>query len=129
MRVSEVATLFRPVGPGQLQCIIESGWAAFPERKTRQRYFYPMLHESFAKRVASDWDVRNSGVGYVTRFKVKRAFLESYPVYIVGGPEHREYRIESSMLEHLNKNIVGKIEVIAVYGEPPFTAEAELLRV
>ncbi|OUS03030.1 hypothetical protein A9Q81_08000 [Gammaproteobacteria bacterium 42_54_T18] len=125
-RLSEVATLYRPVGPGQLQCIIESGWARFPERKVRQRYFYPMLHESFAKHVAGDWNVRNSGVGYVTRFKVKRTFLEPYPVYMVGGPEHREYRIDADRLTQLNNNIVGKIEVIAVFGEPPFTEETEL---
>ncbi|MBV1920438.1 MAG: ADP-ribosylation/crystallin J1 [Pseudomonadales bacterium] len=126
MRLSEVATLYRPVGPGQLQCIIESGWARFPERKARQRYFYPMLHESFAKRVAGDWNVRNSGVGYVTRFKVKRTFLEYYPIYMVGGPEHREYRIDAKRLAQLNNNIVGKIEVIAVFGEPPFSEETGL---
>ena len=127
MRLSEVATLYRPVGPGQLQCIIESGWAEFPERKTRQRYFYPMLHESFAHTVASDWNVRNLGVGYVTRFKVKRSFLDSYPIYIVGGPEHREYRIDANEVSLLNANIVGKIEVIAVYGEEAFSEDLMLM--
>lgn len=126
MRLSEVAMLYRPVGPGQLQRIIESGWAQFPERKARQRYFYPMLHESFAKRVARDWNVRNSGVGYVTRFRVKRTFLEPYPIYIIGGPEHREYRIEAKCLEQLNDNIVGKIEVIAAYGESSFHIESNM---
>ncbi|PCJ44145.1 MAG: hypothetical protein COA99_07355 [Moraxellaceae bacterium] len=127
MRLSEVATLYRPVGPGQLQCIIASGWSQFPERKARQRFFYPMLHESFAKSVAEDWNVRNSGVGYVTRFKLKREFLEPHPIYMVGGPEHREYRIEASLLAQLNSNIVGKIEVIAVYGERLFSDEQILL--
>ena len=121
MRLSKVTALYRPVGPVQLQRIIESGWLKFPKRKARQRYFYPMLDESFAHHVAGDWNVRNSGVGYVTRFKVERKFLETYPIYIVGGPEHREYRIEAEMLEQLNDNIVGKIEVISVYGEPPFS--------
>jgi len=127
MRLSKVTALYRPVGPGQLQRIIESGWMKFPERKSRQRYFYPMLDESFAHHVAADWNVRNSGVGYVTRFKVERKFLEPYPIYIVGGPEHREYRIEADMLARLNENIVGKIEVISVYGELPFSEDEALL--
>lgn len=129
MRLSKVTTLYRPVGPVQLQRIIESGWTEFPERKARQRYFYPMLDESFAHHVAADWNVRNSGVGYVTRFKVKRKFLEPYPIYIVGGPEHREYRVEADSLASLNDNIVGKIEVISVYGETPFSEEETLLTV
>lgn len=127
MGSSEVTTLYRPVGPVQLQHIVASGWQSFPNRKVRQRYFYPMLHESFAHRVAQDWNVRNSGVGYVTRFKVRRTFLEHYPVYIVGGPEHKEYRIEAEQLAMLNENIVGRIEVIGVYGEVADNARLSLV--
>lgn len=110
-------TLYRAVGPGQLQCIADSGWKRFPPRLHWQRYFYPMLHESFAHRIASQWNVEQSGVGYVLKFKVKKDYLEPLPIYIIGGPEHKEYRITADQIDDLNANIVGQIEVLATYNK------------
>lgn len=74
-----------------------------------------MLHESFAHRIASQWNVQQSGIGYVLRFKVRKEYVDPMPVYIIGGPEHREYRIPAEEIEELNRNIVGSIEVLATY--------------
>ncbi|MCG8670668.1 MAG: hypothetical protein MI867_14730 [Pseudomonadales bacterium] len=115
----DTVTLYRSVGPGQLKCIAESGWKKFPPRLHWQPYFYPMLHESFAHKIASQWNVRQSGVGYVLRFKVRRSYIESLPVYMVGGPEHREYRIAAKRLHELNDSIMGSIEMVATYHEEP----------
>ncbi|MDX1694347.1 MAG: hypothetical protein R3208_11340 [Ketobacteraceae bacterium] len=111
----ETVTLYRSVGPGQLKCIADSGWKRFPPRLHWQRYFYPMLHESFAHRIASQWNVEQSGVGYVVRFRVRKEYIDPLPVYIIGGPEHKEYRIPAEDFERLNSNIVGAIEVLAAY--------------
>lgn len=111
----ETVTLYRSVGPGQLKCIVDSGWQRFPPRLHWQRYFYPMLHESFAHKIASQWNVQQSGVGYVLKFKVRKQYLDKLPIYIVGGPEHKEYRIAAQDIEELNDNIVGTIEVLATY--------------
>lgn len=111
----ETVTLYRSVGPGQLKCIADSGWKLFPPRLQWQRYFYPMLHESFAHRIASQWNVEQSGVGYVLRFRVRKEYVDPMPVYIIGGPEHKEYRIPADEIDGLNDNIVGKIEVLAAY--------------
>lgn len=108
-------TLYRAIGPGQLRCIIQTGWRKFPPRWSSQRYFYPMIHPEFAHQIASQWHVQNSGVGYVVRFRVEKGFLEPYPVYVVGGPEHKEYRIAADELDEMNDHMVGNIELIAVY--------------
>lgn len=109
-----VATLYRAVGPGQLDCIKATQWQAFPPRRESQRFFYPILNENFARAIASSWNVRQSGIGYVLRFQVKRSYLEQRPIYML-GPQHKEYRIPAAELEGMNEAIVGQIELLATY--------------
>ncbi|MGB3619987.1 ADP-ribosylation/crystallin J1 [Ketobacter sp. MCCC 1A13808] len=113
--LNQTISLYRPIGPGQLQAILDSGSRRFPDRKTNQKFFYPLLHEAFAHFIARHWQLRNSGVGYVTMFEVRQSFVQDLPIFRMGGPEHQEYRIEAQSLPCLNDNIVGKISVIAVY--------------
>lgn len=122
----DTVKLYRAVGPGQLQSIVAMGWKAFPPRRVSQRYFYPMLHASFAHKIAGDWNVRQSGVGYVVGFKVRKAFLEGYSIYRIGGPEHREYRIPATDLDGLNANIVGDIELLGIYHNAGLVEDAAL---
>ena len=55
---------------------------AFPPRLPEQPIFYPVLSEEYAVKIARDWNVPASGSGYVTRFEVRRNFLENYTVQI-----------------------------------------------
>src|SRR5881296_3281599 len=80
MKVNDTATLFRPVGPKELELIRASGNRAFPPRLPEQPIFYPVLNEEYAVEIARDWNVKASGSGYVTRFRVRAAFLARYPV-------------------------------------------------
>ncbi|MDQ7251266.1 hypothetical protein [Dongia sedimenti] len=112
----QTVTLFRPVGPKELELIRESGFSAFPPRLPEQPIFYPVLTEDYAVKIARDWNVKASGSGFVTRFAVSRDFLDRYPVQEAGGSQHREYWIPADELEAFNANIVGKIEVIASFG-------------
>ena len=57
----------------------------------------------------------DSGAGYVTRFAVRRDFLDRYPVQDAGGRAHREYRIPAEELAALNAAIVGEIEVVHIF--------------
>ena len=109
------ATLYRPVGPKELELIRQSGNRAFPPRLPEQPIFYPVLTEDYATKIARDWNVKESGAGYVTRFRVLRAFLERYTVQEAGGRTHREYWIPAGELEAFNAAIVGEIEVIAEF--------------
>ncbi len=65
--------------------------------------------------IARDWNVKHSGVGYVTRFEVRSDFLDGYEVHQVGGQTILEYWIPAEDLERLNDNIVGTIDVVAEY--------------
>jgi len=44
-----------------------------------------VLNEDYATRIARDWNVKASGVGYVTRFEVEKCFLDSCEVQQAGG--------------------------------------------
>jgi hypothetical protein len=109
----DVVTLWRPVGPTELDLIRKSGMRAFPPRLPEQPIFYPVLSEEYAVKIARDWNVPASGSGYVTRFEVRREFLDKYDVQIAGGSAHREYWIPAEEMTAFNEAIVGEIYVVA----------------
>ena len=112
---AETLTLWRPVGPEELQLIRRSGMRAFPPRLPEQPIFYPVLREDYATKIARDWNAPASGCGFVTRFKVRRAFLNRYDVQAAGGRAHQEYWIPAEDLDAFNEAIVGEIEVTAEF--------------
>jgi hypothetical protein len=113
--VIETVTLFRPVGAKELALIEASGFRRFPPRLPDQPIFYPVLNEEYATQIARDWNAKynDDGVGYVTRFEVRKDFLESFETHCVGGRTHEEYWIPAEDLDRFNDNIVGIIEVIS----------------
>ena len=115
MAIDESTVLFRPVGATELDLIRETGFTAFPPRLPEQPIFYPVLNEEYAIQIARDWNAKQEGVGYVTRFRVRNEYLSRYEVQTVGGSRHREYWIPAEELVEFNKNIVGRIEVIAEF--------------
>jgi len=115
MNVNDTITLFRPVGPKELELIRASGNLAFPPRLPEQPIFYPVLNEEYAVEIAREWNVKASGAGYVTRFRVCKDFVTKYQVQTVGNSTHQELWIPSEELSAFNENIVGEIEVIAEF--------------
>jgi hypothetical protein len=114
--MDELVTLFRPVGKEELALIAEADYRAFPPRLPDQPIFYPVTNEEYAIQIARDWNTKTgSKKGYVTRFTVKTGFLSQYEKQIVGGQKHEEYWIPAEELNEFNRNIVGRIEVIAEY--------------
>jgi len=113
----ELVTLFRPVGQQELHLIKQSNYSEFPPRLPEQPIFYPVLTEEYATRIARDWNSRYNDpkFGCVTRFRVRRSFLDRYEQKTVGGEAHREYWIPAEDLDEFNRNIVGTIEVIAEF--------------
>jgi hypothetical protein len=109
---SEDVTLFRPVGPEELNLIEQTGFRAIPPRLPEQPIFYPVLSEEYAAKVARDWNVQASGAGYVTRFQVRRTFLSRYQIQNAGGERFQEYWIPGADLAEFNRNIFGTIEVV-----------------
>jgi hypothetical protein len=114
----DTITLYRPVGPQELDLIRDSGWRRFPPRLPEQPIFYPVVTEEYAHAIARDWNVPSSGAGYVLRFAVDASFLRRYLPQQVGGAVHQEYWIPAEELEDFNDHIAGPIELIASYPEP-----------
>lgn len=112
---SEITTLFRPVGPKELALIAASGFREFPPRLPEQPIFYPVLNEGYARQIARDWNMRDSGAGCVTRFVLPTPYLKRYTVQTVGGQMHKELWIPAAELAEMNRNIIGLIEVVAEY--------------
>jgi hypothetical protein len=115
----ETVTLYRPTGPKELELVKQSGYTKWPPRLPEQPIFYPVTNEQYAKEIATKWNIRDSGIGYVTRFQVNKTFMDKYEVHQVGASHHTEWWIPAEELEELNKNIVGDIEVIGEYTNPP----------
>ena len=111
----DTTTLYRPVGPKELQLIEEGGWKEFPPRLAHQPIFYPVLNEEYATMIARDWNAKESGSGYVTRFRVRSDFVARYEVQTVGGSIYRELWVPAEDLSQFNQNIIGTIEVIAEF--------------
>jgi hypothetical protein len=111
----DTVTLWRPVGPQELALIEARGMRAFPPRLPEQPIFYPVLTEDYAIKIARDWNVPASGAGFVTRFQVRRDFLDRYDVQVAGGRAHQEYWIPAEDLGAFNSAIVGLIEVTMTF--------------
>ncbi|HEX7641220.1 MAG TPA: hypothetical protein VF472_03315 [Burkholderiaceae bacterium] len=113
--MTQTITLFRPTGPEEWELVQQSGCQRWPPRLPEQPIFYPVTNEQYAIEIARDWNVKASGIGYVTRFEVKREFMKRYQVQKVGGDIHTEWWVPAEELEELNDNIVGKIEVVHAF--------------
>ena len=95
--------------------IESSGWRAFPPRLPEQPLFYPVLNEEYATQIARDWNVKESGSGYVTKFHVNAEFARRYQVQTVGASLHQELWVPAEELSEFNLNIVGSIELVGEF--------------
>ena len=111
MNTVDTTFLFRPVNQIELDLIEKSGWTKFPPRLPEQPIFYPVMNEEYAIQISKEWNVPAYGVGYVTRFAVRKDYLSKFKIENVGGLIHNELWIPADKLEEFNNNIVGKIEV------------------
>src|SRR5499425_1800996 len=100
---NETTTLYRPVGPKEMELIAASGYREFPSRLPDQPIFYPVLNEEYARQIALDWNVPASGAGYVIRFTVRQRFTDRYPIRTVGTSVHQELWIPAEELPELNR--------------------------
>jgi len=126
----ETITMYRPTGPLELKLVADSGYKRWPPRLPGQPIFYPVTNEQYAIDISSDWNVRDDGIGYVTKFEVKREFVDRYNIEKVGGADHTEWWIPAEDLDELNSNIVGIIEIVGQCTEKgklePFSGEIRI---
>lgn len=48
------------------------------------------MNEDYAIQIARDWNVKESGSGFVTKFEVKTDYLNKFEIQNVGGKIHNE---------------------------------------
>lgn len=108
----ETIVLYRPVGSKELDLIKESGMKKFPPRLPEQPIFYPVMNEQYAIQITKEWNVPAYGAGFVTKFSVRKSYVNKFKVQNVGGEIHDELWIPSEELDEFNNNIIGLIEVI-----------------
>jgi len=107
--------LYRPVNQQELDLIAAADWLAFPPRLPEQPIFYPVLNQEYATQIARDWNVPYYGVGYVLRFALDADYAALFPVQNVGEQHHDELWVPAEELAEFNRQIVGQIEVVAVF--------------
>jgi hypothetical protein len=114
----DMVDLWRPTGRAELDLVAASRWRAWPPRLPDQPIFYPVANRWYATKIAREWNVPAEGVGFITRFSVRRDFLARYPVRQAGGRDVLEHWVPAEDLEEFNANVVGEIVCEAEYRGP-----------
>jgi hypothetical protein len=115
----DCVVMYRPTGPEELALVEAGGFRRWPPRLPEQPIFYPVTNERYAMEIATRWNVKDSGVGYVTRFRVRKACVDRYAIQKVGGAHHTEWWVPAEELDAFNDEIVGLIDVIGEYRHDP----------
>jgi hypothetical protein len=89
--MEEIITMYRPTGPEELALVAGSGFRRWPPRLPGQSIFYPVTNERYAVEIATRWNVKDSTIGFVTRFAVRKSFASRYEIQKVGGAHHTEW--------------------------------------
>ncbi|MFJ6671754.1 SMI1/KNR4 family protein [Actinosynnema sp. NPDC091369] len=124
----DVVDLWRPTGRAELDLVAEARWRAWPPRLPDQPIFYPVTNRWYATKIAREWNVPAGGVGFVTRFGVRRDFLARYPVRQAGGRDVLEHWVPAEDLAEFNAHIVGEIVCEAEYRGPVADVEFDRAR-
>ncbi len=105
-------TLYRPIGPKEMELIKDSNYTKFPPRLAEQPIFYPVINKEYAIEITEKWNIPAYGEGYVVEFDVDKEYLKKFEIQNVGGEIHNELWIPAEELEEFNSNIIGNIRVI-----------------
>lgn len=105
-------TLYRPIGPKELELIKQSGWTKFPPRLPEQPIFYPVMNKEYAFEISQKWNVSAYGSGHVVEFSINSDYVNKFEIHNVGGEIHNELWVPAEELHEFNDNIVGKIKLI-----------------
>lgn len=107
MPAVDLVTLWRAVGPAELERVAAAGWRAWPAAELRAT-----LSRTAATAEARQRYVPAEGAGFVTTFDVPRRLLDRYPF------SEGEYRIPAGDVPALNAELAGVIVEMADYRAP-----------
>ncbi len=118
--MTQLQTLYRPVGLEELELIRASGMKRFPPRHPEQPIFYPVLNRDYARQIAAQWNTKDSvgrptRVGFVTDFDLPAEYIGRFEEHTVGSSLHRELWVSAEELAIFNRHIRGQIRVTDVF--------------
>lgn len=125
--MDQMITLFKPLSPAQLACVVASGWRHFLPEAPEQKIFYPKLYVGYAEQIAKRWNAPQYSAGYVVGFNMTKAFMTRYETQTVAYEEHREYKIPIAELNFFNRNIQGRIRVVSAFASTDDSNERQPL--
>jgi len=130
--MSEIVTLYRPIGIKELELIYESGMKSFPPRLEWQPIFYPVLNSPYAEQIALEWNTKDEFSGYagfVTAFDLPADYLKQFTVQEVGGKVHHELWVPAELLEEFNSKIISGIRIEKAFYGSQFAKSEYLNRI
>ena len=104
-------TLYRPVGPTELDLIKKSDYTKFPPRLPEQPIFYPVMNKEYAIQITDQWNLPAYGLGAVVEFNMDIEYINKFNVENVGDEIHNELWIPAEQLNEFNDNIIGIIKI------------------
>lgn len=104
----ELLTLYRPVGPEELDFIARSGWTRFPPRLRRKTVFYHEIEKaSLADEPVTDDICRNT---FIIRIHMLSEYLKQYCM-TEPKDDCEELCIPLDKSDEFNNHIIGLIEL------------------
>lgn len=105
----ELLTLYRPVGPEELDFIARSGWTRFPPRLRRKTIFYHEIEKaSLAEEQPVDHICRNT---FIIRIHMLSDYLKRFSMKDGEESDCEELCIPLDRSEEFNNHIIGLIEL------------------
>ncbi len=117
-RTANTVTLYRPATAAQVSAIAGNRWRAFGSESLVGGYFYPMLHRSYARLLARQWNVRQYGEGFVLQCHVDARWLSQFQPHTVATAAQLEYCIAANDLPGFNAALRGSIHILQHYRQP-----------
>ena len=116
--MTNILTLYRPIGLKEYELIEKLDFRAFPPRLDWQPILYPVLNYEYAVQIARNWNTRDAAsdyIGFVTAFDVDAVYLSQFEEQVDGGSMHRELWIPAERLGEFNAHIVEQIRILAIF--------------
>jgi hypothetical protein len=118
--MTQLQTLYRPVGLEELELIRASGMRYFPPRLPEQSIFYPVLNCDYAQQIAAQWNTKDSAgratrVGFVTEFDLPAEYIGRFEQHTAGSSVHNELWVPAEEMDSFNSHILVRIRVTDVF--------------
>ena len=115
MPFRDTLAVYQAIGPQQLATLICADWRHIEPAWGGVRFTYLKQQQRYAEMIARQWEVPLHGAGYVVRIVLPEDALRQYDLETVAYEEHLEYRVPTSELADLSRELVGAVQPVAAF--------------